>query len=98
MPMPAPIGPDRPTAGPSTCPSTSPIRRAARGIGKALYIDLLARLERAGFHAAFAGITVPNEASVALHESVGFTHVGIYREVGYKFDRWHDVGWWQRVL
>ena len=70
----------------------------SKGVGKALYIDLLGRLERAGFHAAFAGITMPNEASVALHEAVGFTHVGIYREVGYKFDRWHDVGWWQRVL
>jgi phosphinothricin acetyltransferase len=47
---------------------------------------------------AFAGIALPNPGSVALHELMGFTPVGIYREVGFKFGRWHDVGWWQRVL
>ncbi|MGI9408828.1 MAG: arsinothricin resistance N-acetyltransferase ArsN1 family B [Hyphomicrobiaceae bacterium] len=69
-----------------------------KGVGKALYTDLLSRLEQAGYHAAFAGITLPNAASVALHESVGFIPVGVYREVGFKFDRWHDVGWWQCIL
>ncbi len=69
-----------------------------KGAGKALYGDLLNRLEAAGYHAAFAGITLPNAASVALHEAVGFTHLGIYREVGFKFGQWHDVGWWQRLL
>ena len=69
-----------------------------RGVGKALYGDLLERLKQAGHHAAFAGITLPNAASVALHEAVGFCHLGVYREVGFKFDRWHDVGWWQRLL
>ena len=44
---------------------------------------------------AFAGIALPNPASVRLHESVGFTLVGVYREAGYKFGAWHDTGWWQ---
>jgi len=73
---------------------------AARGlgVGKALYRALLPATAAKGFHAAFAGITLPNAGSVALHESVGFTEVGIYREVGYKLGHWHDVGWWQRLL
>ena len=76
------------------------IREAARGqgVGRALYHALLPALARAGFHAAFAGIALPNPGSVALHEAVGFTQVGVYREVGYKLGRWHDVGWWQRLL
>ncbi|MCR9175100.1 MAG: GNAT family N-acetyltransferase [Alphaproteobacteria bacterium] len=69
-----------------------------QGLGKRLYQALLPDLATRGYHAAFAAITQPNAASVALHESVGFTKVGIYREVGFKFGRWHDVGWWQRVL
>lgn len=68
------------------------------GIGTALYTELLHRLSATEAHAAFAGITLPNERSVALHEKVGFTPVGVFREVGWKFDRWHDVGWWQRRL
>jgi len=47
---------------------------------------------------AYAGITEPNPGSVALHQSVGFTPIGVYREAGFKFERWHDVGWWQRLL
>ena len=69
-----------------------------RGVGRALYGELLARLKAKGFHAAFAGIAQPNPASVALHEACGFTPVGIYREVGWKMGAWRDVGWWQRVL
>ena len=68
------------------------------GVGRALYGGLLPALARAGFHAAFAGITLPNPGSVALHEAMGFAHLGVYREVGRKFGRWHDVGWWQRLL
>ena len=68
-----------------------------RGIGRALYGDLFARLAE-NYHAAFAGIALPNEASVGLHEAVGFVPVGIYREVGWKMDGWRDVGWWQRLL
>lgn len=68
------------------------------GVGRALYGKLLARLKARGYHAAFAGITQPNPASVALHEACGFTPVGLYREVGWKMGAWRDVGWWQRVL
>ncbi len=68
------------------------------GIGRALYSELLARLKHAGFHTAIGGITLPNDKSVALHESFGFVHVGTCREVGRKFDRWHDVGFWQLML
>lgn len=69
-----------------------------RGVGRALYEELLARLERRGFRTACAGITLPNEASVALHEAFGFELVGVYRKIGFKFGAWHDVGWWQRPL
>ena len=68
------------------------------GVGRALYSSLLPELTRRGFHAAFAGIALPNLASVALHESLGFERLGVYREVGFKFGRWHDVSWWQRLL
>jgi phosphinothricin acetyltransferase len=69
-----------------------------RGVGKALYRELLARLPVAGYHTAVAGVTLPNEASVRLHESMGFTKVGVFREVGRKRDAWHDTGWWQLHL
>jgi len=69
-----------------------------RGVGHALYVKLLPQLKQRNIHMAFAGIALPNPGSVALHESMGFTPVGTYREVGFKFGRWHDVGWWQRVL
>jgi L-amino acid N-acyltransferase YncA len=68
------------------------------GIGRGLYTALLALLELQGFYNAYAGITLPNPASVGLHESLGFTPVGVYRHVGYKLGAWHDVGWWQRAL
>lgn len=66
-----------------------------RGVGRALYTELLSRLAAAGFHVALGGITLPNEGSVRLHESLGFRHVGTFPQVGRKFDRWHDTGWWQ---
>jgi L-amino acid N-acyltransferase YncA len=62
-----------------------------RGIGKTLYSELFRQLEARRFHAVFAGITLPNEASVALHRSLGFALVGIYREVGHKFETWFDT-------
>jgi len=68
------------------------------GIGRALFGALLPALKAAGYHAAFAGITLPNRSSIGLHEAMGFTKVGVYREVGYKLGAWHDVGWWQRLL
>lgn len=69
-----------------------------RGIGRALYTSLFAALVVQGFRNAYAGITLPNEASVRLHESVGFTHIGVYRGIGYKLGVWHDVGWYERAL
>lgn len=69
-----------------------------RGVGRALYAALFAILRRQGFHSLYAGITLPNEKSVGLHEAMGFTPVGIYREVGFKFGRWHDVGYWRLGL
>lgn len=66
-----------------------------RGVGRALYARLLEILGRQGFHAAFAGITLPNANSTGLHEAMGFAHVGTYAEVGFKLGSWRDVGWWQ---
>jgi L-amino acid N-acyltransferase YncA len=69
-----------------------------RGVGRALYASLLDMLGRQGFHAAFAGITLPNANSVGLHEAMGFEHVGTYGEVGFKLGSWRDVGWWHRRI
>jgi L-amino acid N-acyltransferase YncA len=72
--------------------------RVGGGIGRALYEELLARLRRQGFRMACAGITLPNAASVGLHESLGFEPAGVNREIGWKRGAWHDVGWWQLEL
>lgn len=69
-----------------------------RGVGRGLYTSLFAILATQGYFNAFAGIALPNPASVALHESTGFEPIGVYRRVGYKLGRWHDVGWWQLTL
>ncbi len=69
-----------------------------RGIGRALYTALLTILRELGYFRALAGITLPNFASVALHESVGMVPVGVYDRVGYKAGAWRDVGWWQVSL
>ncbi|HEV2790212.1 MAG TPA: GNAT family N-acetyltransferase [Solirubrobacterales bacterium] len=69
-----------------------------RGVGRALYDALFDRLRERGFRMAHAGITLPNEASVALHESLGFERVGVNREIGWKHGAWRDVGWWQLEL
>ena len=64
-----------------------------RGIGRSLYDTLIHILRHQGYHALFAGISLPNNASRAIHTALGMREVGIYREVGYKFGRWHDVMW-----
>lgn len=69
-----------------------------RGLGRQLLSAHLDLLERQGFVTIVAGIALPNEASVALHEKLGFTLSGVERGVGYKFGRWVDVGRWQRDL
>ena len=71
-------------------------RRA--GVGRALYTSLISLLTLQGFYNAYAGISLPNPASVGLHEAMGFRPVGVYRGVGYKLGAWHDVGWWHFAL
>jgi phosphinothricin acetyltransferase len=71
---------------------------AGKGIGTNLYRVLLDRLREGGSHLAIGGIALPNAASVALHEKLGFEKVAHFKEVGFKFGRWTDVGYWQLRL
>ncbi len=73
-------------------------RHRGQGVGKALYGALLPLLVRQGIQVAVAGITLPNDASVGLHESFGFELVGVHRRIGWKLGSWRDVGWWQLEL
>lgn len=63
-------------------------------VERSLYACLFDILRAQGFTNAYAGIALPNAASVAFHESMGLEAVGVYRDIGYKFARWHDVGGW----
>ena len=76
------------------------VRESARrsGVGRALYSSLFEVLTLQGFYNAYAGIALPNPASVGLHEALQFQPIGVYRSVGYKLGKWHDVGWWQLLL
>ena len=69
-----------------------------RGWGTRLYGELLHRLEDGGVHAVIAGIAMPNPASIALHEKMGFVPCGRFPQVGFKLGRWIDVGYWGRIL
>ena len=69
-----------------------------KGVGKALYAALLGILRAAGYRSAVGGITLPNPASVALHETLGFRPVGSFKAAGFKFGAWYDVGFWQLEL
>lgn len=69
-----------------------------RGLGAALYRQLIARLRELKYHVAIGGIALPNDASVRLHEKLGFRKVAHFTEVGYKFGRWLDVGYWELLL
>jgi phosphinothricin acetyltransferase len=69
-----------------------------RGVGQALYTSLFRILVAQGHVNAYAGIALPNAASVALHQSVGFAPIGVYRRAGFKGGAWHDVGWWALTL
>ena len=69
-----------------------------RGIARALYERLIDVLVAKGYCTAYAGIALPNEASVRFHQAMGFTAVGVFRRAGRKFGGWHDVSWWQRPL
>jgi phosphinothricin acetyltransferase len=83
----------------STVETTIYLRENAqgRGVGRPLY-ELALREAARSFHLAVAGITLPNDASVALHERLGFTRVGVFEEVGHKLGEWRDVSWWQLRL
>ena len=72
--------------------------REGRGVGSALYGELLPALQARGIHAAMGGIALPNPASVALHEKFGFEKVAHFKETGFKLGRWIDVGYWEKIL
>jgi len=69
-----------------------------RGLGTRLYQALLGRLVDCGRHVAIGGVALPNDASISLHEKLGFRKVAHFREVGFKFGRWIDTTYWQRML
>jgi L-amino acid N-acyltransferase YncA len=73
-------------------------RHQRRGIGRALYDHLFDDLAALGYCNAYAGITLPNAGSVALHEGVGFERIGVFPRIGYKLGSWHDVAWYHRAL
>lgn len=70
----------------------------ARGLGRMLYARLFEIMAAQGFHSVIAGATLPNDASVRLHESMGFVPAGVIRRAGWKFDRWWDVAFFQKLL
>jgi phosphinothricin acetyltransferase len=72
--------------------------RRGEGLGRSLYERLFVHLRRQNFQIACAGITLPNDASVRLHESLGFIQVGVSPRIGWKSGSWHDVSWWQLEL
>lgn len=69
-----------------------------RGVGRTLYAHLVEACRAKGFHSLVGGVTLPNEASCALHRAAGFAHVGTYREAGWKLGAWHDVAFFQLML
>lgn len=72
--------------------------QGGKGYGKDLYRELLDQLKAKGYHAIIGGMSLPNEASRLLHEKLGFRKIGVLKEVGYKFDRWIDVGYWELIF
>lgn len=69
-----------------------------RGYGRTLYKALFDVLRAQGYYTAYAGVTLPNDGSVGLHEAMGFRPIGVYKNVGFKFGDWRDVGWWSLPL
>ena len=68
------------------------------GVGRRLYVELFEKLRRQGFRILCAGIALPNEASVGLHQAMGFEPVGVYKRIGWKLGAWHDVAWFEMEL
>ena len=92
--------PHRPKAGYRTSVETSVYldpSATGRGLGRALYGELLPLVDMAGVHRCLAGIALPNDPSIALHEGAGFRRIGVFTEVGTKFDRFVDVAWFERA-
>ncbi|WP_375388838.1 GNAT family N-acetyltransferase [uncultured Amnibacterium sp.] len=83
-----------------SCESSVYLRQGLRrsGTGRALMEALLERLRQRGLHAVIAGVVPPNEASVGLHRALGFVDAGVWKQVGFKHDRWWDVAWFQMTL
>lgn len=71
---------------------------SGQGIGSKLYEALLKKLEKTDIHAVIGGISLPNEGSIALHEKFGFEKIARFKEVGYKFNKWIDVGYWEKII
>lgn len=71
---------------------------AGQGVGTKLYTALIDRLKKRGVHAVIGGVSLPNEASVKLHEKLGFEKVAHFKEVGFKFNKWIDVGYWEKII
>jgi L-amino acid N-acyltransferase YncA len=69
-----------------------------QGLARALYVRLFEVLTEKGFANAYAGIALPNDASIAFHRALGFAPVGVFHRAGWKFGRWHDVSWWEIAL
>jgi len=69
-----------------------------RGMGTALMEKLLEEVRKTKIHSLIAGITIPNEKSITLHEKFGFKRVAYFTEIGYKFDQWLDVGYWELMV
>ncbi|MCF8405708.1 MAG: GNAT family N-acetyltransferase [Bacteroidales bacterium] len=80
--------------------STIYLRRGytGKGIGRGLYTELFNRLIPFNIHAIIGGIALPNNPSIAFHESFGFKKVAHFKEVGFKFEKWIDVGYWELIL
>lgn len=72
--------------------------KVGKGVGTQLYKELFKQLKQLGYHAVLGGITLPNPASVALHEKFGMRKSAHFKEVGFKFETWVDVGYWQGLL
>ncbi|WP_018548230.1 GNAT family N-acetyltransferase [Streptomyces sp. LaPpAH-108] len=93
--------PHRPKAAYATSVETSVYlapEATGHGVGSLLYTALFAALAQEDVHRAYAGIALPNEASVRLHTRFGFRHLGTFGEVGRKFGRYWDVAWYEKAL
>ena len=71
---------------------------SGKGIGSKLYEALIKNLEKTDIHAVIGGISLPNEGSIALHEKFGFEKIAQFKEVGFKFEKWIDVGYWEKII